>query len=93
MCAINSDPLFIQLLTVFCLPNEKIYDVYISRILAILFQKSDFFDFLSASYSCSRFYIFIIFLFLFFHNLVKVEQFYFFWNNFISFGTILFLLE
>ena len=41
--------------------------------------------FLSASSSCSRFYIFIFLLcpryFFFFHNLVKMEQFYSFWNN------------
>ena len=53
-------------------------------------------DFLSASYSCSRFYIFkILLLFLFFrdlsnwNNFILLEQFYsfgitlFFWNNFI----------
>ena len=54
-------------------------------------------EFLSASYSCSRFYIFkiLLFLFLFFsdlsnwNNFILLEQFYsfgitlFFWNNFI----------
>ena len=47
-----------------------------------------FFLFLSASTSL-KILLFLLFLFLFFHNLVKLEQFYssgtilFFWNNFI----------
>ena len=47
-------------------------------------------DFLSASYSCSRFYIFKILLFLFFfQKFSQIGKFYssgtilFFWNNFI----------
>ena len=56
------------------------------------FLFSFFSFFLSASYSCSRFYIFKILLcpryFFFFHNLFKMKQFYSFWNNFILFGTI-----
>ena len=48
--------------------------------------------FLSASYSCSRFYIFKILLFLFFfHNLVKLEQFYSS-GTIYSFGITLFFI-